>query len=88
LPAWLWSLLHRPLDLQPLAAAAAGQAGRRALPAARRRDALPPVRPARAPHGVCLAASQRRDVRDVSGRGLAVAGPPGGRYLPRRSQTV
>lgn len=75
LPPRLRRLLHRTLDQQPDARAAAGQACWCPLPSSRRRAALSPVRPARAARRLRLAAAEPRDVRRVAraGDGLSAA---------------
>ena len=62
-PRALRCLLHRAVDQLADPRHAAGQAGGRALRAARRTAALQVVRPARAPGGVPVAAALGRDVR-------------------------
>lgn len=66
-------LLHRAVDFQPDSGHAGRQAGRRALRAARRRPALPDLRPARAARVLFGAAAVGRDVRRIARRGARVA---------------
>ncbi|CAG9250734.1 hypothetical protein BDI4_290069 [Burkholderia diffusa] len=72
-------VLHRTVDFLADSGDARRQAGRRALRAARRRPALPDIRPAGASRVLFGAAAVRRDVRCVARRRARVADAPRGR---------